>query len=591
MSNRTDHDRSPIRRAAALSLLIFFLAAALGLVALAVDLGYVYFVRVQLQAAADTAALAAAEKVADGRAPALAAARQHAGYHRAGGRPVDLDPAEVELGSWDDATRRFTPTTGAGNAVRVTARADTGADGEAASFVARLFGASPFEAPVQAVAAVDPRDIAFVVDLSGAMNDETEPCRGAGALDNAFGASGYPEIADAPMQQVFDDFGFGPYPGALEHVGRPWDVAPDENAYVELIRDGGPLARADVSEAYRIRAGDDEATRRRKAYKAIIDGQIARLMPRARPSADRDAHHEYWAAYLDYLIDPGPIASQGLGRFRGQIGYMTYVQFMMDHGRDLKPDGRAYVPLSKHSPDCPWHREETAGGTFAFPPRAQPMHAARRALIAALDVIKRRNAAAPGSAPRDRVAIIAFDRLNDGGPVIEQPLTHDYDSAMEVCAGLQAVGHRGASRATEAGLIAAREHLQPTAQGGRGRLTSAKVVVLLTAGAPDLYVSSPSEIAGYAEDHPSGAFHRNGRYAPDAALMQVDQMRSLRWSVLAVGVGAGADDDFVDRVARLGGTAGADGHAPRGGRGADCEDRLRDLVEQIITHPQVRLVK
>src|SRR4029078_8940046 len=59
---------------------------------------------------------------------------------------------------------------------------------------------------------------------------------------------------------------------------------------------------------------------------------------------------------------------------RNKIGYTTYVQFMMDNGRDRQPDGANYTPLSTLSPNCPYHSESTAGGTFSFPPSEQPTH-------------------------------------------------------------------------------------------------------------------------------------------------------------------------------------------------------------------------
>ena len=148
-------------------------------------------------------------------------------------------------------------------------------------------------------------------------------------------------------------------------------------------------------------------------------------MPAAKPTPDSSKNYAYWEKYLDYLIAPvtesgsssgkgkkGSSGSRGtlppnqdtnrinslsspsgsyasdLSNSRGQIGYVTYMQFMMDHGREKQPVGGQYTPLSQYSPDCPWHDEDTAGGSFRFPPREQPTHAARRALIAALQVVK-----------------------------------------------------------------------------------------------------------------------------------------------------------------------------------------------------------
>ena len=278
--------------------------------------------------------------------------------------------------------------------------------------------------------------------------------------------------------------------------------------------------------------------------------------------------------------------------FRNQIGYRTYVQFMLDHGRDLQPVKKQYTPISRYSPDCPWHAEATAGGTFSFPPRTQPVHAVRRALIAAIQVIKERNQNISDLTQRDWVSIVVFDTLSGGGPIIEQPLTGDYDAAMEACTRLQAVGDKAATTATEAGMLTAKEHVRPTDQGGKGRMAANKVVVLLTDGMPNLYVSSPSEIDKFMADNPSGDYYQTGEYWFDAPLMQTAAMQMDKWHVFPVGVGLGCDYDFMDRMARLGGTDNDGGQSARGsGNPAEYEKRLSEIFEEIISNPQIRLVQ
>src|SRR5262249_18848367 len=148
--------------------------------------------------------------------------------------------------------------------------------------------------------------------------------------------------------------------------------------------------------------------------------------------------------------------------YRNQLGYRTYAQFMMDFGRDLKPRNTRLTPLSTNAPDCPMHTESTAGGSFQFPPREQPMHPVRRALIAGLQVVKERNDIVPSPTQRDYVSVVSYD-FNDGSnkPILRQTLTTDYVSAMKSCLKMQAVGDKGMSTATETGLIEARKHIKP----------------------------------------------------------------------------------------------------------------------------------
>ncbi|NMC19786.1 MAG: VWA domain-containing protein [Thermogutta sp.] len=92
------------------------------------------------------------------------------------------------------------------------------------------------------------------------------------------------------------------------------------------------------------------------------------------------------------------------------------------------------------------------GGVSSSPPREQPMHAVRQALIAALHVILERNAALADAELRDRVAVIGYDAPQAGGAVVLQDLTADYGSAIRACMQLQAGSGRPPRQDVAAGL-------------------------------------------------------------------------------------------------------------------------------------------
>jgi Flp pilus assembly protein TadG len=718
------------RRRGVIAVFMAFLAVVmLGMIAFAVDIGYIVLIRTQLQVAADASAMAAVASTGLPHGDMVNIAKQYAGYHNAGSRNIQLLDQDIEYGTWNVDNRTFTPSANPGNAVRVTARTDALTGGESPLFFARIFNKTSFAHRASAVAMANPRDIAFVVDLSGSMNDDTEPCWATGIIDSTFAPQGYGSVGDKLMQDLYDDFGFGAYPGTIEYLGQPAGVPQTQYAYAELTKDGGYLTSVGIPPQYRIVAGDNENVRKVKAYAWIIDNQIARIMPNAKPIADSSVNYAYWERYLDYISwtasvvppppppppappspPPSPAPSPppppppptppspppppppppppkptigmneperqrfqfvawhtggaengssrleqtgpevqlamasgpldalllsrmflgGLGQppdnrgtippntgsykitgfnnpntstyssasgsvprsYRNKIGYATYAQFMMDYGRDLKPVSGTYTPLSKYSPSCPRHNEVTAGGTFSFPPREQPTHAARRALIAAIEIVKERNASITNSSQSDWVSIITFDSLAGGGPQIACPLTNDYDAAMLACTDLQACGDVGATTATEAGLIAAKKHIQPQSAGGQGRESTNKIVVLLTDGVPNLYQSSSSSIDNYILQNASGNFYANGAYWCDAALMQSLMMQGNHWNLYPVGVGMGCDYGFMDRMARMGGTANNSGQSPRGsGNPAEYEQKLTDIFKKIITNPKIRLVQ
>ncbi len=611
--------RLPDRRGATLILFTLMLVCMIAMVAFAVDIGYVNLTRTELQTAADASALAASSVLNQDADIIRSTAQNYASKHKSAGASVSLSTSDVELGVWDSTTKAFTPITAGGNAVRITARRTS-----APLFFARVLGRSSFDTTASAIGMANPRDIVFVVDLSGSMNDDSEPAWATTELTTLLTAEGYPSAANNLMQDIYTDFGYGTFPGTLQWVGAPLGVAGNSSAYANLTKNSGVLTLGTVASTYRILSGDGESTRKSKAYKWIIDNQIAVVMPGVKPtpSSGSTTSVNYWTKYLDYVIAPKDVSGRGTlppsqdsdridglnnpnsasfpdasdsvpQGYRNQIGYRTYVQFMMDFGRNIKPDGTTHTPLSLSSADCPRHSESTAGGSFSFPPREQPTHASRRALIAAIQVIKERNQNIPDLNQRDWVSLITYD-LNSPAPTIHQTLTGDYDAAMLACTNLQAVSDTAYSTATETGLITARNHLQPSSAGGSGRQHAQKVVVLLTDGMPNLNTSDSSTINSYISSNSSSDWYATGSSTNpfNAPLMQAMTMELAGWQVFPVGIGLGTDYTFMDKMARTGGTASDAGESPRGsGNPAHYEQRLEDIFEEIITTPKSRLVQ
>ena len=619
------------RKGVIVVLTAFMLIIMLGMVAVSIDIGYVAVVRTQLQAAADSAALAACSSLSaatsEDHSPVVQKAQQFAGYHVAGGKSVNLQASDVEFGTWDASALQFTPGNALSNAVRITARCNDSTGGNA-FFFGRVFGAQSFTAQAQSVATGNPRDICFVIDLSGSMNDDSEPCWSTYELNNELTPQGYPNTANNMMQDVYTDFGFGTFPGTLQYVGAPAGVTADSRAYANLTKNGGYLTGASIPATYKITSSDSEATRKTKAYKWMIDFQIATVMPNAKPTPSSATNYGYWEKYLDYIIQNQTVNSgsgtpptnrgslppnQDSSRitsfnnpnttsfpsastternsYLNKIGYRTYVQFMMDFGRNVKPDNVNYTPLSTSSPYCPYHYESTAGGNLQFPPREQPTHSSRRALIAAVQEVKNRNASVPDPNQRDWVSIVTFDTVS--GTVLKTPLTSNYDSVMQACTTLQAVGDDQSSTATETGMIGAYNHIKSASQGGSGRQNTQKVVVLFTDGMPNLKTSSNTTVANYMSSHSNNDWYGgSSSYNQNASIMQAQTMAALNWKVFTAGIGLGCDYDFLDRMSRTGGTADDNGAGPRtSGNPTNYEAELSAIFKQIINNPQVRLVQ
>ena len=161
------------RKGATLVLFTILLVVLLGMVAFAVDIGYVSLARTQLQASADSAALAGAAALQNGADGARAEAIRFAGFHIAAGAAVSIaDDDDVQLGLWDDDTRLFTPLAlgdeSGANAVRVTCRRSQAQGKPVGLFFGRVLGSSSTDALAQATARVRPTVCGLIIGITKA---------------------------------------------------------------------------------------------------------------------------------------------------------------------------------------------------------------------------------------------------------------------------------------------------------------------------------------------------------------------------------------------------------------------------------------
>jgi uncharacterized membrane protein len=125
---------------------------------LVVDSGMLLTARTQLQNVADAAALAAMGTMRDGGdfAKASGEARRYAGLEPVLQGGVALDTSDVVLGTWDHASRLFTPGKRFGSAaIRVVARRRAGApSGPVPLILAGVLGRDSADVSAEAVASI-----------------------------------------------------------------------------------------------------------------------------------------------------------------------------------------------------------------------------------------------------------------------------------------------------------------------------------------------------------------------------------------------------------------------------------------------------
>lgn len=189
----SDLDRRP-RRGAVVVLAALFMVALLGMVAFAVDLGYIMKVQTDLDRSVDAAVLAGAGELVRGQeyaedrmfeylarnpiGPQVAVSEvnlpqlkdefvQLQGKTGDDGNPL----LQLNVGRWDDASGSVVPVSGSQKPSAV-GLAVTHANHP--YFFGRVFGQSTFAVQSSAVAIYQPRDIVLVLDYSASMNDDSE---------------------------------------------------------------------------------------------------------------------------------------------------------------------------------------------------------------------------------------------------------------------------------------------------------------------------------------------------------------------------------------------------------------------------------
>lgn len=178
-----------VRRATIAPLTAVLLVPLLGMVAFAVDMGWIVLVQTDLQNAADSAALAAASQLTNGfvqynlpnqtnnqssilstaKSGAIASAKQYAGLNAAGGvSSLTVLSSDVEFGFTDASGNYTASSSGSGypNTVKVTVRRDSTANTSLGLFFAPVLGMSTVDLKATAAATIYAANINSFANVS-----------------------------------------------------------------------------------------------------------------------------------------------------------------------------------------------------------------------------------------------------------------------------------------------------------------------------------------------------------------------------------------------------------------------------------------
>ena len=169
----------------------------LGMVAFAIDVGYVSNTQGEIQRAVDAGALAGAQVIGGGPPAAEPVAREYVMRNPTGADPIPDQNITVEFGSWDAIGRVFVEGAEPLSAIRVTALQPN-----RPHFFAPVLGETEFSVQASAIATYQPRDIVVVLDYSASMNDDSE-LKHIGQLGRS--------AVEANLRQIYNELGAPQY--------------------------------------------------------------------------------------------------------------------------------------------------------------------------------------------------------------------------------------------------------------------------------------------------------------------------------------------------------------------------------------------
>ncbi len=338
------------------------LIVLIGMVAMAVDTGYIAVAKRELQRSTDAASHAAALQITN-QTNARVAAKDIIQYNPVAGAPITLADADIQFGTRSLGTNGYSTflwNNAPYNAVKVIGRkTQASVNGPVRLFFANILGRSSVDMTATSIAVVYPRDIVFVLDVSGSMHHDGEMwcipllnfvSSGAGTrVQEAewadFGLTGVPlDIVDNQTSTYTFDFNDRTKNQTIELPRLYTDSAhtalksaADSVAYYTAR--GATSGYVSVDAASKIQAKLDYAnvlalctnaeigarwpnspvnwqtaysnsynsteTATIGAYDLIIDQYLSKVMPLAKPSltvtATRDTYRDYWRGYVNYL--------------------------------------------------------------------------------------------------------------------------------------------------------------------------------------------------------------------------------------------------------------------------------------------------
>jgi len=560
----------------------FLMAIFMAMLALSVDLGFIFTMKAQLQRAVDAAALAAAGELVNGIPAAEAAAREYLVRNPVGSAQGsiggDLGEALVTFeeqhaddytftaGNWNTTTRTLEETSVMPAAMKVSMTYPN-----LPLFFARVMGHDHFSLTAESTAMFHPRDIVVVLDFSASMNDDS--------TFNAIGKLPQSQI-EGSLLECWSDLGppvYGNLPAtptwATAH-GVPANIATGlphctvryqntavyvtstlnlatvklefSNGAQQSFNPGavltGTLAGTGSNAGKQIRkvwvkSGTNTSLGTNGEFFDFTSANINTTLKKALGL--NTVTYPYpnggnWDGYINYCSNSSN-GNKNAG-FRYKFGGMNLVEYWLTS-----------FPGYNQVPDL-WKT------------RAEPVYALKDANGVFMDFIGQVNTL-------DRVALVIYNAA-DGNAIMESNFTHDLDSITNIVNHRQA-GHYHQYTNIGAGLQKGRMVMDSYA-----RQNANKLIVLMTDGLANWH-NGQYDLAGAAQ-----------MIEEEANLCAAD---SRKYKVTTVSVGVEADTETMADVAKV--TGGKFYVVPGGSTHEAMHAQLKTAFEEIAKARPIKLVQ
>jgi Flp pilus assembly protein TadG len=572
------------RKGAIAALAAILMVVMLGVMAFAIDLGYIFSMQTELQRACDAAALAGVKELPNGEGDAQAKAVEYLVRNPVGNAfsfttndDINYKVSEFlskysseltfSVGTWDPEQKKLLTSGLVAPSSLSVSRTYTNIP----LFFAPVLGTDTFSITAESVATFQPRDIMLVLDFSASMNDDSS--------FDAYATLGKSEV-DANLLQCYQDLGSPSYgslafePRFAKIAGTPptavdkpqiiveykntaiavTSTLPLENVVVKFSNNAiktfsglsglsgsftgsGSTANKTITQVW-VKSGNNlsgQGPNYGESFNfssSTINAKIKSAFGLTNTNYPYSAGN--WDDYINYCKSSSNVNKTA--GYQYQFGYKNLITYWLEN-----------YPAYHQVPDL-WKVS------------AQPVTALKDSVDLFVAFLKE-------VPTNDNLGLSIYNSTNGNG-VLEKQLNSNFDQIAGTVRQRQA-GHYSSYTNIGAGMQTARLHLDSF-----GRKNAKKMLVVMTDG---------------------NANWNNGAYnVPAAEQMVIDEANlcaatSRRYPVITISLGAGADTSIMQQVADI--TNGTHFNVPGGASISVLKEQLREAFKKIASQRPLQLVK